>query len=178
MPMTSDATARYNSATYTSGAGGGPLSFRGLEARGDIVAFLDDAVARAFDDLPDRLVGRCLDDQDFSEIFGLLAGLEPRAVDGGLVADFHAVVASQRNLNQFARTLALSGFDLFDDAFDARRGAVLRRQLVGVGRDACRLQRLLHHRDLGQQVAVLLPGRVEIELQAVHLVFELGAHAE
>ena len=75
IPTIKDATATYNSATYTSGAGAGPLAF--LELRGDIVAFLDHAVTSAFNHLAHRLVGIGFDDADHTQEFRSLPRFEP-----------------------------------------------------------------------------------------------------
>src|SRR5262249_10776493 len=134
MPTTSEATATNSSATYTSGAGGGPLLLRLLELRGDIVAFLDHAVSSAFDDLADGFVGSRIDDHDLGENLGSLAGLvEPRTVDRHLVPFLQPLIASQRNLDQLAGPLPAGRLDLFDDSFDLRRRAGAAGQLVRVG---------------------------------------------
>src|SRR5262245_8217817 len=124
MPTTSEATATNSSATYTSGAGGGPFGPRGLELRGDIVAFLNHAVTRAFDHLSYGFVGPGIDDHDLGEEACLLSPLETGPVHRHLVPLLQTHVAPQRNLDQFTPSLAPGRFDVLNDPFHHGRRAL------------------------------------------------------
>ena len=93
IPTINEATATNKSATYTSGAGAGPLAF--LELRGDIVAFLDHAIASALDHLSDSLIGMRVDDANLAQEFRLFSAFDAVPIDRHLMSLFQPLIAAQ-----------------------------------------------------------------------------------